>query len=138
MHSSSSFRSSCIILLDVLYVICLLLFIVQSSSLIHIKDELRGKIGPVFFEKFIIFVLACFLKMQLSRHLTQDFVKEGFLAKTGPKPSDGFKRRWFTLDGRKLMYHEQKLVGLLIATTFIYYTVRYCTFIMPTCIVHCL
>lgn len=46
---------------------------------------------------------------ELSRHLTQDFVKEGFLAKTGPKPSDGFKRRWFTLDGRKLMYHEQKL-----------------------------
>jgi len=76
--------------------------------------------------------------MQLSRHLTQDFVKEGFLAKTGPKPSDGFKRRWFTLDGRKLMYHEQKLVRLFIATTFIYYTVRYCTFIMPTCIVHCL
>ena len=48
--------------------------------------------------------------MQLAQSLTQDFLKEGFLFKTGPKPSDGFKRRWFTLDGRKLMYHEQKLV----------------------------
>ena len=48
--------------------------------------------------------------LQLAQSLTQDFLKEGFLFKTGPKPSDGFKRRWFTLDGRKLMYHEQKLV----------------------------
>ncbi|KAI9553247.1 hypothetical protein GHT06_021143 [Daphnia sinensis] len=48
-------------------------------------------------------------EMELAQSLTQDFLKEGFLCKTGPKPSDGFKRRWFTLDGRKLMYHDQKL-----------------------------
>lgn len=50
---------------------------------------------------------------QLAQSLTQDFLKEGFLSKTGPKPSDGFRRRWFTLDGRKLMYHEQKLVSVI-------------------------
>ncbi len=52
----------------------------------------------------------CLIILQLAQSLTQDFLKEGFLCKTGPKPSDGFKRRWFTLDGRKLMYHDQKLV----------------------------
>jgi hypothetical protein len=52
----------------------------------------------------------CLILSQLAQCLTQDFLKEGFLCKTGPKPSDGFKRRWFTLDGRKLMYHDQKLV----------------------------
>lgn len=38
--------------------------------------------------------------------LTRDFPKEGWLQKTGPRPSDGYKRRWFTLDNRKLMYHD--------------------------------
>lgn len=38
--------------------------------------------------------------------LTRDFPKEGWLHKTGPRPSDGYKRRWFTLDNRKLMYHD--------------------------------
>lgn len=46
---------------------------------------------------------------ELAQSLTQDFLKEGFLSKTGPRSSDGFKRRWFTLDGRKFMYHENKL-----------------------------
>jgi len=44
---------------------------------------------------------------ELAQSLTQDFLKEGYLLKTGPKPNDGFKKRWFTLDGRKFMYHEQ-------------------------------
>ncbi|XP_018573579.1 arf-GAP with dual PH domain-containing protein 1-like isoform X2 [Anoplophora glabripennis] len=41
--------------------------------------------------------------------LTEDFAKEGWLWKTGPKISDGFKKRWFTLDNRKLMYHDEPL-----------------------------
>lgn len=41
--------------------------------------------------------------------LTRDFAKEGWLLKTGPRPSDGYKRRWFTLDNRKLMYHDDPL-----------------------------
>lgn len=41
--------------------------------------------------------------------LSHDFAKEGWISKTGPRPSDGFKRRWFTLDNRKLMYHDDPL-----------------------------
>lgn len=41
--------------------------------------------------------------------LTEDFAKEGWLWKTGPRTSDGFKKRWFTLDNRKLMYHDEPM-----------------------------
>lgn len=41
--------------------------------------------------------------------LSRDFAKEGWIYKTGPRPSDGYKRRWFTLDNRKLMYHDDPL-----------------------------
>lgn len=46
---------------------------------------------------------------ELVHLLTRDFAKEGWLLKTGPRPSDGYKRRWFTLDNRKLMYHDDPL-----------------------------
>lgn len=42
--------------------------------------------------------------------LTFDFAMEGWLWKTGPKITDGYRKRWFTLDNRKLMYHEHPLV----------------------------
>lgn len=42
-------------------------------------------------------------------YLTEDFAKEGWLWKTGPRTSDCFKKRWFTLDNRKLMYHYEPL-----------------------------
>ncbi|CAH0545953.1 unnamed protein product [Brassicogethes aeneus] len=45
----------------------------------------------------------------LVNYLTEDFAKEGWLYKTGPKTTDGFKKRWFTLDNRKLMYHDEPL-----------------------------
>lgn len=35
--------------------------------------------------------------------------KKGWIFKTGPRQSDGYKRRWFTLDNRKLMYHDDRL-----------------------------
>lgn len=41
--------------------------------------------------------------------LSHDFAKEGWIFKTGPRQSDGYKRRWFTLDNRKLMYHDDQL-----------------------------
>lgn len=41
--------------------------------------------------------------------IIEDFIKEGWLFKTGPRPSDNYKKRWFTLDGRKLMYHDEPL-----------------------------
>lgn len=30
----------------------------------------------------------------------------------GPRKNDGFKKRWFTLDNRKLMYSEDPLVNI--------------------------
>lgn len=35
---------------------------------------------------------------------------EGWLSKMGPK-NEPFRRRWFTLDRRKLMYFEEPLVS---------------------------
>lgn len=49
---------------------------------------------------------------ELLAQLTKDFSKEGYLWKTGPKHSDAYKKRWFTLDGRKLMYHDDPMVIL--------------------------
>lgn len=42
-------------------------------------------------------------------YLTEDFAKEGWVWKTGPRSNDGYKKRWFTLDNRKLMYHDEPL-----------------------------
>jgi hypothetical protein len=36
--------------------------------------------------------------------LTRDFAKEGWLLKTGPRPNDAYRRRWFTLDSRKVIF----------------------------------
>ncbi|OWF35241.1 arf-GAP with dual PH domain-containing protein 1-like [Mizuhopecten yessoensis] len=44
----------------------------------------------------------------LAEDLTQDFIMEGYLSKMGPK-NQPFKKRWFSLDKRKLMYYEDKL-----------------------------
>ncbi|XP_050672117.1 arf-GAP with dual PH domain-containing protein 1-like isoform X2 [Leptidea sinapis] len=41
--------------------------------------------------------------------LPKDFAREGWLWKTGPRASDVHRRRWFTLDNRKLMYHDEPL-----------------------------
>ena len=46
---------------------------------------------------------------ELLDELTWDFAKEGWLQKTGPRLSDGYKRRWFTLENRKLMYHDDPM-----------------------------
>ncbi|KAF3853240.1 hypothetical protein F7725_013928 [Dissostichus mawsoni] len=36
-------------------------------------------------------------------------MKEGFMEKTGPKHTEGFKKRWFTMDDRRLMYFKDPL-----------------------------
>ncbi|XP_071552451.1 arf-GAP with dual PH domain-containing protein 1-like isoform X2 [Panulirus ornatus] len=43
---------------------------------------------------------------ELVPYLTNDFVIEGWLSKTGPNERDAYRKRWFILDDRKLMYHE--------------------------------
>ncbi|XP_053326152.1 arf-GAP with dual PH domain-containing protein 1-like isoform X1 [Spea bombifrons] len=46
---------------------------------------------------------------EIVRRLTRNFIKEGYMEKTGPKLNDGFKKRWFTLDNRRLMYFKDPL-----------------------------
>ena len=46
---------------------------------------------------------------------------QGFLSKTGPSPKDVYKRRWCTLEGRKLMYH----VDMLCAYAKVQITIMY-------------
>ncbi len=46
---------------------------------------------------------------ELIKFLSRDFVKEGFLWKTGPRVTDSYKKRWFVLDDRKLMYLDHPL-----------------------------
>ncbi|XP_014390755.1 PREDICTED: arf-GAP with dual PH domain-containing protein 1 [Myotis brandtii] len=43
--------------------------------------------------------------------LTRNYLKEGYMEKTGPKQTEGFRRRWFTMDDRRLMYFKDPLVG---------------------------
>lgn len=51
--------------------------------------------------------------------LTKDFAREGYLMKTGPRTTDAFRRRWCTLDSRKLMYHNDVLDGFPKGEIFI-------------------
>eukprot|EP00079_Xenopus_tropicalis_P034695 XP_017948466.1 PREDICTED: arfGAP with dual PH domains 1 isoform X3 [Xenopus tropicalis] len=46
---------------------------------------------------------------EIISRLTRNFLKEGYMEKTGPKQTDGFKKRWFTLDHRRLMYFKDPL-----------------------------
>ncbi|KPM07039.1 arf-GAP with dual PH domain-containing 2-like protein [Sarcoptes scabiei] len=47
---------------------------------------------------------------ELALCLSKDFLKEGFLWKTGPRSTDSYRKRWFILDeNRKLMYLEHPL-----------------------------
>ncbi|XP_026581569.1 arf-GAP with dual PH domain-containing protein 1-like [Pseudonaja textilis] len=43
--------------------------------------------------------------------LSRNYLKEGYMEKTGPKQTEGFKKRWFTMDDRRLMYFKDPLVS---------------------------
>jgi len=68
---------------------------------------------------------------ELLSQLTRDFPREGFLWKTGPRHTDAYKKRWFTLDGRKLMYHDDPMVCIfkffLFLHTLHYNQLNQCT-----------
>uniref|UniRef100_A0A8C9W5J3 ArfGAP with dual PH domains 1 n=1 Tax=Scleropages formosus TaxID=113540 RepID=A0A8C9W5J3_SCLFO len=51
--------------------------------------------------------------------LTRNFVKEGYMEKTGPKQTEGFKKRWFTMDDRRLMYFKDPLDAYARGEVFI-------------------
>ncbi|XP_069509150.1 arf-GAP with dual PH domain-containing protein 1-like [Ambystoma mexicanum] len=46
---------------------------------------------------------------EIVHRMTQNFIKEGYMEKTGPKQTEGFKKRWFTLDHRRLMYFKNPM-----------------------------
>ncbi|KAA8585115.1 arf-GAP with dual PH domain-containing protein 1 [Etheostoma spectabile] len=56
---------------------------------------------------------------ELLPKLTRNFVKEGYMEKTGPKHTEGFKKRWFTLDDRRLMYFKDPLDAYARGEVFI-------------------
>ncbi|KAJ8283605.1 hypothetical protein COCON_G00024550 [Conger conger] len=47
--------------------------------------------------------------VELKPKLTRNFLKEGYMEKTGPRQTEGFKKRWFTLDHRRLMYFKDPM-----------------------------
>ncbi|XP_031698839.1 arf-GAP with dual PH domain-containing protein 1-like isoform X1 [Anarrhichthys ocellatus] len=56
---------------------------------------------------------------ELVPKLTRNFMKEGFMEKTGPKHTEGFKKRWFTMDDRRLMYFKDPLDAFARGEVFI-------------------
>uniref|UniRef100_A0A4W5LAE4 ArfGAP with dual PH domains 1 n=1 Tax=Hucho hucho TaxID=62062 RepID=A0A4W5LAE4_9TELE len=56
---------------------------------------------------------------ELVPKLTRSFMKEGFMEKTGPKHTEGFKKRWFTMDDRRLMYFKDPLDAYARGEVFI-------------------
>ncbi|MGH0144917.1 UNVERIFIED_CONTAM: hypothetical protein FKN15_039607 [Acipenser sinensis] len=51
--------------------------------------------------------------------LTRNYLKEGYMEKTGPKHTEGFKKRWFTMDDRRLMYFKDPLDAYARGEVFI-------------------
>lgn len=56
---------------------------------------------------------------ELQKGLLNDFSREGYLCKTGPKGNEGYRRRWFTLDKRNLHYYNDPLDAHPLKTVFI-------------------
>ncbi|XP_071964280.1 arf-GAP with dual PH domain-containing protein 1-like [Antedon mediterranea] len=46
---------------------------------------------------------------ELSSQLSRDFIKEGWLSKSGPRGVETYRKRWMTLDGRRLLYFQEPL-----------------------------
>lgn len=53
-------------------------------------------------------------ELELAKRLTRNFPMEGWLWKRGPRAGDSYKKRWFTLDDRKLMYLLDPLVRMVL------------------------
>ncbi|XP_041093816.1 arf-GAP with dual PH domain-containing protein 1 isoform X2 [Polyodon spathula] len=51
--------------------------------------------------------------------LTRSFLKEGYMEKTGPRHTEEFKKRWFSLDHRRLMYFKDPLDAFAKGEVFI-------------------
>lgn len=60
-----------------------------------------------------------YLFCQIKSRLTRNFLKEGYMEKTGPKQREAFKKRWFTLDHRRLMYFKDPLDAFAKGEVFV-------------------
>uniref|UniRef100_A0ACB8FNK8 Uncharacterized protein n=1 Tax=Sphaerodactylus townsendi TaxID=933632 RepID=A0ACB8FNK8_9SAUR len=56
---------------------------------------------------------------ELKSRLTRNFLKEGYMEKTGPRQKEPFKKRWFTLDHRRLMYFKDSLDAFAKGEVFV-------------------
>uniref|UniRef100_A0A3B4BJ49 ArfGAP with dual PH domains 2 n=1 Tax=Periophthalmus magnuspinnatus TaxID=409849 RepID=A0A3B4BJ49_9GOBI len=58
---------------------------------------------------------------QLIPMITRNYLKEGFMEKTGPLQKETFKKRWFVLDShnRKLLYYKSPLDATELGAIFI-------------------
>ncbi|XP_006270296.1 arf-GAP with dual PH domain-containing protein 1 [Alligator mississippiensis] len=56
---------------------------------------------------------------EIKSRLTRNFLKEGYMEKTGPKQKEAFKKRWFTLDHRRLMYFKDPLDAFAKGEVFV-------------------
>uniref|UniRef100_A0A452GRN5 PH domain-containing protein n=1 Tax=Gopherus agassizii TaxID=38772 RepID=A0A452GRN5_9SAUR len=59
------------------------------------------------------------LRPGLVPKLSRNYLKEGYMEKTGPKQTEGFKKRWFTMDDRRLMYFKDPLDAFARGEVFI-------------------
>ncbi|XP_060135839.1 arf-GAP with dual PH domain-containing protein 1 isoform X2 [Zootoca vivipara] len=56
---------------------------------------------------------------ELKSRLTRNFLKEGYMEKTGPRQKESFKKRWFTLDHRRLMYFKDPMDAFAKGEVFV-------------------
>uniref|UniRef100_A0A672G2F9 Arf-GAP with dual PH domain-containing protein 1-like n=1 Tax=Salarias fasciatus TaxID=181472 RepID=A0A672G2F9_SALFA len=56
---------------------------------------------------------------ELLPKVTRAYIKEGYMEKTGPKHTEVFKKRWFTMDERRLMYFKDPLDAYARGEVFI-------------------
>ncbi|XP_062990661.1 arf-GAP with dual PH domain-containing protein 1-like [Elgaria multicarinata webbii] len=56
---------------------------------------------------------------ELTSRLTRNFLKEGYMEKTGPRQKEPFKKRWFSLDHRRLMYFKDPLDAFAKGEVFV-------------------
>lgn len=56
---------------------------------------------------------------ELVPKLSRNYLKEGYMEKTGPKQTEGFRKRWFTMDDRRLLYFKDPLDAFARGEVFI-------------------
>ncbi|XP_030401711.1 arf-GAP with dual PH domain-containing protein 1-like [Gopherus evgoodei] len=56
---------------------------------------------------------------EIKSRLMQKFLKEGYMEKTGPRQREAFRKRWFTLDHRRLMYFKDPLDAFAKGEVFV-------------------